>query len=191
MITSLEEKRIIDINSQKVDYLLKRSKRPRSIRLAIYKDGSFIVTAPYFVDVNKIELCVIKKIDWVIKKINYFKNNPKIILSIDTKKDFVLYKEKAKVYVEERLKYFNPFYGFNWNRVTIKNTKSRWGSCSKKGNLNFNYKIILLPVHLADYIIVHELCHLKEMNHSSKFWSLIEKQIPDYKNYRKELRGIV
>ena len=87
-----------------------------------------------------------------------------------------------------RLTHWNQFYGFTFGRVTIKNHKSRWGSCSKKGNLNFNYKIALLPSELADYIIVHELCHLGEFNHSSRFWALVAKAIPNHRVLRARLR---
>ena len=82
---------------------------------------------------------------------------------------YLKHKEVARTLVRERLEYFNAFYGYEYKRIAIKNHKSRWGSCSKKGNLNFNYRIALLPSELADYIVVHELCHLGEFNHSPKF----------------------
>lgn len=98
-------------------------------------------------------------------------------------------KEKAREIVNDRLEYFNQFYGYQWNNIAIRNQKTRWGSCSKKGNLNFNYKIALLAPTTADYIIVHELCHLKEFNHSQNFWTLVAKTIPDYKIIRAELKN--
>ena len=97
-------------------------------------------------------------------------------------------KVKALLIIKDRIEYFNTIYNFKWNRIVIRNQKTRWGSCSKKGNLNFNYKIALLPPKSADYIIVHELCHLGEFNHSQKFWDLVAKTIPDYKEIRKDLR---
>jgi len=86
------------------------------------------------------------------------------------------------------VEYFNAMYGLRCNRITIRNQKTRWGSCSRKGNLNFNYKIALLPQRLADYIIVHELCHLGEFNHSRKFWALVAQTMPDHVDLRKELK---
>src|SRR5450830_845542 len=99
-------------------------------------------------------------------------------------------REMARILVENRLSVINKFYNFKINRVAIKNTTTRWGSCSSKGNLNFNYKIIYLKQSLADYLIVHELCHLGELNHSKRFWALVLKIIPDYAKINKELKKI-
>jgi predicted metal-dependent hydrolase len=97
-------------------------------------------------------------------------------------------REEARRFVENRIDYFNNFYNFEINRIAIKNQSTRWGSCSSKGNLNFNYKIIYLRPVLADYLLVHELCHLGELNHSKRFWDLVSKTIPDYVKINKELR---
>jgi len=83
---------------------------------------------------------------------------------------------------------FNKIYGFEYNKINIKNQKTRWGSCSKKGNLNFNYKIALLPERMAEYIVVHELCHLGEFNHSRKFWNLVAKTMPEYQEITEDLK---
>jgi len=108
--------------------------------------------------------------------------------TVAQKKHYAEHKEMARALVHERLVYWNGFYNFNYNRVSIRNTRSRWGSCSSKGNLNFNYRIIFLPTALQDYLIVHELCHLQEMNHAVQFWALVSQQIPDYKARVKELK---
>jgi len=103
--------------------------------------------------------------------------------------DYIKNKEKARDFINSRIFYFNEIYGFKFNRIAIRNQRRIWGSCSKKGNLNFNYRVIFLPSHLADYIIVHELCHLKELNHSRNFWELVERGMPEYKKIRKELKN--
>lgn len=120
---------------------------------------------------------------YVVSRIRRRVKKPKI-----KSQNYLKYKKDAEVLVKERLEYFNQFYNFKWGRVAIRNQKTRWGSCSKKGNLNFNYKIALLTPLQADYIIVHELCHLKEFNHSKKFWDLVAQTIPDYKEVRNSLR---
>ena len=97
-------------------------------------------------------------------------------------------KETIRNFVIARVEHFNQFYNFTFNKITIRNSRTRWGSCSKKGNLNFNYRIISLPQQLQDYIVVHELCHLKEMNHSKSFWDLVAQVIPDYKKVKQILQ---
>jgi predicted metal-dependent hydrolase len=96
-------------------------------------------------------------------------------------------KERARDLVLSRLSYFNEYYHLSWNRVSIKNTKRRWGSCSKKGNLNFCYKLVFLPPELADYIVVHELCNLVQFNHSKAFWAEVAKTVPDHVDRRAAL----
>ena len=103
---------------------------------------------------------------------------------------YLKYKEKARTLVENRISEFNKFHNYKINRIAIRNQRTRWGSCSKNGNLNFNYKLALIPESLADYVIVHEICHLGEFNHSKNFWQLVEKTIPDYIKRREDLRKI-
>ncbi len=101
---------------------------------------------------------------------------------------YVAHKERARVFINERLEYFNAHYQLQYKRVFIKNQKSCWGSCSANANLNFNYKLVFLPPHLADYVIIHELCHLAELNHSPAFWAHVAKACPDFAQHRNELR---
>lgn len=98
-------------------------------------------------------------------------------------------KRRALTLVSARSGYFGKIYGLTYGKIRIRAQKTRWGSCSRSGNLSFNYKIIVLPPHIADYVIVHELCHLSEMNHGKRFWDLVAKTIPNHKATRKELRN--
>lgn len=98
------------------------------------------------------------------------------------------YRKKAEEVIHDRLQFFNEHYGFHYNRITLRNQKSRWGSCSRLKNLNFNWRLIMAPIEVIDYVIAHEMCHLKEMNHSSRYWKLVAETIPDYKEVRKWLR---
>lgn len=100
------------------------------------------------------------------------------------------HKERARILIHEKLQIWSLVYGTTYNRVTIRNQRSRWGSCSARGNLNFNYRLIFLPEPLFDYVIVHELCHLIELNHSNAFWEHVERALPDYRERKVHLRSI-
>lgn len=100
------------------------------------------------------------------------------------------HKEQARTVVSDKLVQWNALYGFSYNRVAIRNTRRNWGSCTSLRNLNFNYKVLFLPEHLQDYIIVHELCHLCELNHGVSFWELVAQTIPDYKARIAELKKL-
>ncbi len=109
--------------------------------------------------------------------------------SVLQKKKYKEHKESARVLVCALLEKWNEQYQLSWNKVAIRNQSSRWGSCSSKKNLNFSYKIVFLSERLAEYLVVHELCHLKEFNHSQIFWDMVSVTIPDYKERREELRA--
>ena len=111
----------------------------------------------------------------------------RIVRRKGSRKEYLKHKETARKLVHERLEHFNQFYGFTYKKVAIRNQKTRWGSCSKQGNLNFSYRLALLPPRQADYIIVQELCHLGQFNNSPAFWALVEKTVPEYRQIRKEL----
>jgi predicted metal-dependent hydrolase len=105
---------------------------------------------------------------------------------------FIEYKKQALELAKRKVAELNTMhYGFSYQAVRVKQMKTQWGSCSAKRNLNFNYKILFLPPELQDYLIVHELCHLQEMNHAPRFWRLIAKAVPDYLRLRKELRRMI
>ncbi len=102
-------------------------------------------------------------------------------------KHYLAHKEQARAFVHERLGVVNTQYQFHFGKVAIRDQRSRWGSCSAKGNLNFNYRLMFLPLPIADYVIAHELCHLKEFNHGVGFWELVEKGVPEYRARKAEL----
>ncbi|MCK5510672.1 M48 family metallopeptidase [Candidatus Parcubacteria bacterium] len=178
----------ITINDQMIDYKIRKSKRAKRLRIAVYRDASVVVTMPRGITASLIEKFLREKSVWLIEKINYFKkygNNP---FAVRGRADYLKNKNRALALISERIEYFNKDYNLSFNKISIKNQKTRWGSCSQKRNLNFNYKIVYLPKEMADYIIVHELCHLKEFNHSKRFWNLVAKALPDYLEIKKRLR---
>ena len=96
--------------------------------------------------------------------------------------------EKAVQYIPQRVSFFARQVGVSYGRITIRNQKSKWGSCSSQGNLNFNCLLMLCPPEVIDYVVVHELCHRREMNHSPRFWALVEAVIPNYAALRQWLK---
>ncbi len=98
------------------------------------------------------------------------------------------YKNQARTVFQDRAKYYAEKYGFNFEKVKLSSADKRFGSCSSKGNLNFVWRLVMAPISVVDYIIVHELCHLKQMNHSKKFWDLVSSILPDYKDQEKWLK---
>ncbi len=98
------------------------------------------------------------------------------------------YKKKSKEVIVPRVKHYAEDLELDYNKISITSAKKRWGSCNSKGNINFSYRLVMAPKQVIDYVIVHELMHLKEMNHSKKFWNLVESVIPDYKQRKKWLK---
>ncbi|HSP87407.1 MAG TPA: SprT family zinc-dependent metalloprotease [Ignavibacteriaceae bacterium] len=98
-------------------------------------------------------------------------------------------KHRAKFYIPLRVKELSEKSGLIYKGITIRSQKTRWGSCTAGGKLSFNYKLMRFKKEIIDYVIIHELCHLKEMNHSKKFWNLVENYCPNYKKLKKELRA--
>ncbi len=180
---------IFKTDKQNVAYKLKHSRRARNLRLAVYYTGDVVVTAPLGFEVGRIEDFLQQKISWVIKKLDFFKNHHPAPIRKASRKEYLNQKAAALVLAKQKVVLWNQRYNFFYNRVSVKNQSTRWGSCSRKRNLNFNYQILYLPDYLVDYLVVHELCHLQEFNHSAKFWTLVSLAIPNYKICRKELKN--
>ncbi|MDD5527672.1 MAG: M48 family metallopeptidase [Patescibacteria group bacterium] len=170
-----------------IDCKIKKSRRAKNICLRVCADATAVLTIPWWVSREAGLRFLRSKQGWLINQIKIkkekIKNTP-----VRTRTDYLLNKKAAERLVWGRLEHFNSFYNFSYNRVCVRDQKGRWGSCSAKKNLNFAYRIVFLPQELADYLIVHELCHLGEMNHSARFWALVAKAIPGYKIFRRELR---
>jgi len=180
--------------NEEIPYTVKKSKRAKRMRLSVYGDGSVVVTLPHKARENIVEAFINEKRGWLLNKLAFYKQfaNTNIAPTLSNKlrrKDYLKHKTQARVLVQERIEHFNKTYQYSYNKIFIRNQKTRWGSCSNKGNLNFNYKVLFLPEALRDYVIVHELCHLKEFNHSHKFWQLVSVAISDHSEIRKELKN--
>ncbi len=179
------------LNGQEVAYELKKSRRAGNLRISVGCDANLAVTAPWFVPSGTAENFLRQKADWILSKLDYWQKRQPLIKLTGGGLDYKRNKTAARRLVVSEVARWNGFYHFSYRRISIRNQKTRWGSCSQKGNLNFNYKIIYLPKPLRDYLVVHELCHLRQPNHSKRFWDLVAETIPDHKERKKELKKII
>ncbi|EKD43831.1 MAG: hypothetical protein ACD_72C00100G0002 [uncultured bacterium] len=180
----------IIISNQKVEFTHRRLARSRSVRLSIRAGGKLTITTPLFFSQNKVEKFLTQQSSWILDKLKFYQEKSAVSIFPHTHKDYLINKSKALKLVRENLAKLNAVYGFKYSKITIRNQSSRWGSCSKDGNLNFNYKMIYLSQEISEYIVAHELCHLKEMNHGRNFWQLVAKTVPHWKILRKQLKNI-
>jgi len=186
----MSKKQII-LRNQQIEYKLRDSSRARCLRVTIYPGGELAATLPRGMAFEKLEHFLRQKADWILRKMNLAKKKrPSMVLPKASRREYLARKKEAFELVENKIDYFRSIYDLCPARISIRNQKTRWGSCSRKGNLNFNYRIVHLPEKYQEYVVVHELCHLKEFNHSKKFWDLVGETIPDYKKIRREIRNL-
>ena len=180
------------MNTQETTFSCKyeviRSKR-KTMALQVKDDGRVIVRAPLRMSKAQIDQFARAHEDWILKtqKKLALKKASKPTITPQQRQDGIT---AAKKIIPQRVAYYAPRMGVTYSRITIREQKTRWGSCSSKGNLNFNWKLVLMPSEILDYVVVHELAHRKEMNHSARFWAEVEKELPDYRERRKILRSI-
>jgi hypothetical protein len=168
--------------------ILKQSWRVQRLSLSIERDGALKLVAPSWYPKSKINEFVRNHESWIQKKLFERKSSLFFPKGSGTKRHFAKNKEEARKFIALRVEFWNAELGFAFSKIAIRNQKSRWGSCSKKGTLNFNYRLLFLPAELADYVIVHELCHLKHFDHSKNFWDEVRRTLPEYKTQLKQLK---
>ncbi len=167
-----------------VPYQIIKSDR-KTIAIQIKPDGQVVVRCPKRMRIEEARRFVESRADWIEKHLA--KRQPQEVEKY-TPKEIEQLRGQARELVTERVKHYAPLIGVTYGQIAIRTQHTRWGSCSSKGNLNFNCLLAQVPSEILDYVVVHELCHRKEMNHSEKFWREVEKVIPDYKVKRKWLR---
>ena len=168
-----------------------RSNR-KTVAIQVNSDRSVTVRAPRSASEKDIEEILKKKNAWISKHIEKIKETKERFEAEPTEKltreKVIALAEEALKVIPERVEYFAKVIGVTYGKITVRNQKTRWGSCSSKGNLNFNCLLMLAPPEVLDYVVVHELCHRKQMNHSKAFWLEVEKVLPNYKEVRKWLK---
>jgi len=175
-------------------YRIVKRKQMKNLNLVIGKDQRVRVTIPAsrlrVVTQRQIENILKERFDFVMSAIDKYKKQGEKYPDLFEFSDehYRQYRKQAQELIKSKVDYYCRKQNFQYNRLSIRNQKTRWGSCSEDGNLNFSYKLIFLTPEEQDYIVVHELCHLEEQNHSRDFWSLVERILPNYRVAHKSIR---
>ena len=163
--------------------LLVRSSR-KTLAVQIRADGTVIARAPLRMSKDRILCFLSEKASWIrmqqgkMQERENMRQQARIHLDAAQEKEL---RERAKSVLAQRTAYFARQVGVTYGRITVRDQKTRWGSCSQTGNLNFNFRLILAPPEVLDYVVVHELCHRRQMNHSTQFWQEVAQVLPDYR----------
>ena len=163
--------------------LLVRSSR-KTLAVQIRADGTVIARAPLRMPKDRILCFLSEKASWIrmqqgkMQERENMRQQARIHLDAAQEKEL---RERAKSVLAQRTAYFARQIGVTYGRITVRDQKTRWGSCSQTGNLNFNFRLILAPSEVLDYVVVHELCHRRQMNHSTQFWQEVAQVLPDYR----------
>ena len=168
--------------------------RRRTIGIEVHADGKVIVRTPLRMSSAEINRFIDEHEDWIRQKLDFVRQKSDNrhgtgALGVECLSKQEL--DNIKDTFEKRVQFYCDIMNVSVGRITIRNQKTRWGSCSSKGNVNFNYQLYYMPQELMDYVIVHELAHRRQMNHSKLFWAEVEMVLPDYKVRRQALKRIV
>ncbi|MBS5665129.1 MAG: M48 family metallopeptidase [Roseburia sp.] len=168
-----------------------RSRR-KSLAIEITPELQVVVRAPARMPVREINAFVQEKDDWIRAHLQRMEEKKRLREQhrepAFSEEELQELATQAMKLIPQKVHYYAQIIGVTYGRITIRNQRTRWGSCSGKGNLNFNCLLLLMPEDVLDYVVVHELCHRKEMNHSARFWEEVEKILPDYRQRRKWLK---
>ena len=168
-----------------ISYQLIRSKR-KSLSVQITPAGEVIVRSPMRMPKREIDAFLESKRAWIEGHLSKIEGRPQ--LPPFTREQLEVLADRARAVFPERVRHFAPLVGVSFGRITIRSQHTRWGSCAARGNLNFNCLLMLAPPEVLDYVVVHELCHRKQLNHSAAFWAEVERVCPDYRLHRKWLK---
>ena len=170
-----------------IEYTVKRSNR-KTVTVVIHPGGGVEVRCPCSMTDAQIRQLVADNTPLIEKRLREQKAAPKETVKPFSAQELATLTRQAKADLTMRVVHYAPLVGVTYGRITVRHQRTRWGSCSTKANLNFNCLLILLPPHIRDYVVVHERCHRKHMNHSPQFWAEVAKHIPDHAERRAWLR---
>jgi predicted metal-dependent hydrolase len=165
------------------------SARTKRISIRV-RAGQIVVTYPPFASRHQVDAFVATHAAWIADRHAALAKRAIPELNEDSDAHFVQYKPAARAVLVPQIHEWSTRLGVMPSRVVIKKVSSRWGSCSSRGVVSLNYKLLFLPHELQEYVVVHELCHLKELNHSARFWALVAQALPDYRAREARLRSV-
>ena len=172
-----------------ISYKLVLSKR-KTLAIHVKPDGSVEVRGPLRLSRAKADAFVQEKADWIYKTQQRLAEQDQKKHTVNLSQGEVeQYKKEAASLFQTRCNYFAEKMGVQYRQIKVNQAKTRWGSCNAKGNLHFTFRLVFAPAELVDYVIVHELAHLKEFNHSPRFWAVVEGILPDYRERRRRLKA--
>ena len=169
-----------------MDYELIRSNR-KTLSLQLKEDGTLLVRSPLRMSTRQIERFLREHGDWIAKQQAKLAARPRVERM--TEEELAALKARARGGFIARCAFYAPLVGVRFGQISVRSQHTKWGSCSAKGNLNFNCLLLLAPPEVLDYVVVHELCHRLEMNHSPRFWAQVKRVLPDYEPSRRWLRA--
>ncbi|NLI59245.1 MAG: M48 family metallopeptidase [Clostridium sp.] len=195
---SVTKKQIDEIIKDKISWILKKQEELKRIYIEKNIDRKFEDGEKISYLGKEFSLKIIKAKEYIQPKVVIDNDNMVIYINEkfidkDAKENIrnIIKKwlvERFRDVAVDRIKKYSFLIGVNPTKITIREQKTRWGSCSSKGNINLNWKLVMAPMEVIDYVIVHELCHMIEMNHSKNYWNIVSTVMPDYKNHRKWLK---
>ena len=169
-----------------MEYEIIRSAR-RTVTISI-KEGKVILRAPLRLTDKEAKKIVDSHQKWINDKLLEFSKRQENEKKL-TEQEIIYLKREAKKYFKAQIEHYSKIMGLKYSRVSITSAKTRFGSCSSKGNISFSYRLMLYPESAREYVVVHELAHLLEMNHSKNFYAIVERYLPDYKERKKLLKN--
>ena len=167
-----------------------RRSRRRTLSLELTEDGRVLLRAPLRCPRRELEAFAEKNRGWIERKLRESEERRRALAAIPklSEEELRALQKRGRQVFPARCAQLAPLLGVDYGRISVRRQRSKWGSCSAKRNLNFNCLLLLAPERVLDYVVAHELCHLREMNHSARFWALVERLCPDYRESRRWLR---
>lgn len=176
----------LEIEELRIPIVFRRSNR-KTLAITITQEGNLLIKAPLRMSFREIERFLKQKQYWIYKQAKHVLEDASHNI-YRSEEEIKVLREQARRVLTEKTDYYKTLLGVDYQRIRIGNQKTRWGSCSTRGTISYNWHLVLMPERIMDYVVVHELCHLLEMNHSERFWRKVGEILPDYESSRRWLR---